>query len=124
MKRTLGILISISLAGCATSPQTHFSARSLPHGLAAVATKMKQSLTTIVLSCVLLTTHADIYGQDGRAFYFSGRYLYDSQTGREVGYLSGDYLYSSSTGEEIGYLSNGCLYSAKTGQLLGYCDGD
>ena len=79
------------------------------------------------LSCVLLTAQAGnryIYDPNGQAFYFSGRYLYDSHTGREIGYFSGKYLYDAYTGQEIGYQSGRYIYSSRDGSVLGYCDGD
>jgi hypothetical protein len=88
---------------------------------------MKPILTAFIMSCALMTAHAGdhyIYGQDGRAFYFSGRYLYDSQTGGEVGYLEGGYLYDSKTGQTIGYKSGRAIYSSRDGSVLGYCEGD
>jgi hypothetical protein len=85
--------------------------------------KMKQILTAIILSCVLLTSHAGsrcIYGRVQG--YTSWQYLY-SDTGEEIGYFPNNYLYDSKAGQEIGYLSNGYLYSSRDGSILGYCDG-
>jgi hypothetical protein len=77
---------------------------------------MKRIIITLILSCAVLTAHA------GDRYYLSGRYLYDSQTGCEVGYLQGDSLYDSKTGETIGYRSGRAIYSSRDGSVLGYCD--
>jgi hypothetical protein len=58
------------------------------------------------------------------AVHAGNRYLYDTQTGREIGYFSGKYLYDAYTGQEIGYQSGRYIYSSRDGSVLGYCDGD
>jgi hypothetical protein len=84
---------------------------------------MKSLLITALLSCTLSLAQAGshyIYRPDGQAFYLSGQYLYDSQTGRELGYIQNNYLYDSRTGETIGYLSGNYIYSTNDGKLIGY----
>jgi hypothetical protein len=84
---------------------------------------MKSILIAILLSCALYPARAGggyIYTPTGQSYYFSGNYLYDSNTGQEIGFLSNNYLYSPD-GQAIGYLQNGYIYSIRNGSVLGYC---
>jgi hypothetical protein len=84
---------------------------------------MKPLLIAILLSCALVQAQAGnhyIYTPTGQTYYLSGNYLYNSDTGRELGYISNNYLYSAKNGEAIAYLQNGYLYSTKNGEELGY----